>query len=355
MTSALVLLFGLAVAVAWGSADTLAASVTRRIGTAATTLTAQVSGLLLAAIVTLAFGLPLLSPHTLALSLIWGIIVGAAGAGGYLMLYKALHHGPLSVASPLVSAQGAVTLVLAVVLLHELPGTWQAMFLGVIFGGIMLAAANLREVGKLAPGALLSPGVACALISMLCFGFFVFGLGEASRATYWLLVVVWSRIFSCLILTVFLRPQGSEVGKETNEAAGLAEAAGTAKRYGLHWLCGAAIVGMLDIGGVLLLGFVTATGGPIGIVGMVSSAYGLIPLVCGILLFRERPAANQIAGVALLIAGLVGIAAPQSVVSLLLLALAGGGTLALLLFWCGKTLHRRRVTRLVVVPLQGKE
>jgi drug/metabolite transporter (DMT)-like permease len=345
MTPALVLLLGLAVAAAWGSADTLAASVTRRIGTSATTLTAQVSGLILAAGVTLAFGLPLLSPRTLALSLIWGIVVGAAGAGGYLMLYKALQHGPLSVASPLVSAQGAVTLVLAVVLLHELPGTWQAMFLGVTFVGVMLAAANLREVGKLAPRALFSPGVACALISMLCFGFFVFGLGEASHATNWLLVVVWCRIFSCLILTVFLRSPGKEDGAASGE---------TAQRHGL-WVCGAAVVGMFDIGGVLLLGFVTATGGSIGLVGMVSSAYGLIPLVCGILLFRERPAANQLTGVALLIAGLVGIAAPQSTVSVLLLAGACAGTLALVLFWLGKTLYHRRVTRLVVVPLQRKE
>jgi drug/metabolite transporter (DMT)-like permease len=345
MTSALVLLLGLAVAAAWGSADTLAAGVTRRIGTAITTLTAQISGLILAAGVTLAFGLPPFSSHTLALSLIWGIVVGAAGAGGYLMLYKALHHGPLAVASPLVSAQGGVTLVLAVVLLRELPQTWQAVFLGVTFVGVLLACANLREVGKLAPRAVLSPGVAYALISMLCFGLFVFGLGEASSTTNWLLVVVWCRIFSCLILTVFLRSPGKEDGAAPGE---------TAKRHGL-WFCGAVIVGMLDIGGVLLLGFVTATGGSIGIVGMVSSAYGLIPLVCGILLFRERPAANQIAGVALLIAGLVGIAAPQSAVPLLLLTGACTGTLALVLLWCGKTLHHRRVRRLVVIPVPGKE
>jgi drug/metabolite transporter (DMT)-like permease len=342
MTMEPVLLLSVAVAAAWGSADTMAARATNAIGTAATTLIAQVAGLLLAATVLLVFGLPTLTPHILALSLVWGIIVGACGAGGYLLLYKALHHGPLAIASPVVSAQGGVTLMLAILILHELPSTWQSVFLAVTFVGVLLSAVNGRDVSRLTKHSLVRPGVAFGLGSMLCFGVFVFGLGEASRATNWLLVVVWARVFSCLLLTVFLRDQ-----PRTQEAT-------ISVRQSLWW-CGAAVVGMLDMGGVLLLSYITASG-PIGIAGMVSSAYGVIPLCVGIAAFHERPAPNQIVGAVLLIAGLVGIAAGAATPAMLLLALSGAGTLCVVLWCLGTSLLRRRHReRLLAVASSGKE
>lgn len=309
-------ILGLTVAACWGSADTLATFVSRHLGTASTTLVAQVAGLVVAAGVALALGLPLLSAREMALSVLFGIVLGVVAALAYLTLYQTLALGPLAITSPLVSGQGGVTLLLAVVLLHESLVGWPLIFLLVTFAGILLSAINGHDVKRLTLRTLLSPGVALALLSMLCFGVFAFGLMQAATATTWLLAVLWSRVFSCLFLGMLLRPPGNASAANAGS-----------HRHVLAWI-GAAVVGSLDVGGLLLLAFVGSSGA-VGIVGMIASAYGVIPLVCGILVFRERVAVNQMVGVVLLIAGLVGTAAPASPVSLLLLVISGAGLLML--------------------------
>lgn len=309
-------ILGLSVAACWGSADTLATFVTRCLGTASTTLVAQVAGLVVAAGVALALGLPLLSARELALSVLFGIVLGVVAALAYLTLYQALALGPLAITSPLVSGQGGVTLLLAVVLLHEALGKWPLVFLLITFVGIMLSAINGHDVKRLTLRTLLSPGVALAILSMLCFGVFAFGLMQVATETTWLLAVLWSRVFSCLFLGMLLRPPGNAYAANASS-----------HRHILAWV-GAAVVGSLDVGGLLLLAF-AGSSGAVGIVGMIASAYGVIPLACGILVFRERLALTQIVSVIWLIAGLVGIAAPSSPVSLLLLALSGAGILML--------------------------
>src|SRR5579883_1486855 len=331
-------LLGLATALLWGAADTVAAKVTSRLGSTATTLIAQVAGLLLAGLVALVVGIPPdLSLPAFLQSLLSGILLGAIAALAYLTLYKALAHGPLAVASPLVSAQGGVTLLAAILVLHEAPGRWQLVFLLLTFVGVMLAAVNGPEVRRLARAgtlhSLLSPGVALALLSMLSFGLLAFGLGEAARETNWLLCVLWTRLFSCLLLTVFLR-------LEPESGVGQADAPLGSQRQQDRgfWLCsmGAVGVGGADVGGLLLLAL-ASTGGSIGVVGMLASAYGVIPLAAGILLFKERPAANQLMGVVLLITGLVGVANPSPTLGWLLL---GGTGVLLTAAALGRLAHR---------------
>jgi uncharacterized protein (TIGR00730 family) len=312
-------LLGIAVALLWGSADTLAAVVTQRIGSTTTTLIAQVAGLLLVACVALVVGLPAdLTLHALTESMLSGIVLGAIGALAYLTLYKALEHGPLAVASPLVSAQGGVTLLAAILVLHEMPGIWQMVFLLITFAGVMLACIDGQAVSQLSALALLSPGVALALVSMLGFGVLAFGMGLAARETDWLLCVVWTRIFSCLLLTIFFR-------LDLQATVGQAESTSSKRQHDWRsWLSGAGAVGVgcADVGGLLLLALASTTGS-IGVVGMVASAYGVIPLTAGIFVFKERPASNQLMGVALLIAGLLGMAAPSPMLNWPLLGSVG--------------------------------
>ncbi len=325
-------LLGLATAGLWGGADTLAAKVSQRIGSAATTLIAQVAGLLLAGLLTLLVGLPTdLTLAAFITSLLSGLLLGAVAALAYLTLYQALAHGPLAIVSPLVSAQGGVTLLSAIIVLHELPAWWQLVFLLITFVGVLLATLNGGEVRRLVragslPG-LLSPEIALALVSMLGFGLLAFGLGAASRVSDWLLCVVWTRLFSCLLLAVFLRPDWTG---QANTGQPVAEKATSAPPHH-HWLwgAGAVLVGCADVGGLLLLSL-ASTLGSIGVVGMVASAYGVIPLLIGLLLFKEHPASNQVVGVALLIAGLLGTAAPSPALTWPVLAAVGALLLALL-------------------------
>ena len=174
------LFLGLAVALLWGSADTLATCATKKIGSATTTFVAQIAGFLLVAVFGLAFasrlGLLSFSAHVLDESVLWGVVLGGISAGAYITLYEALAIGPLAVASPLVSAQGGVTLGLAVVLLHEHLEGFQLFFLLLTFVGVMLASINVRKLAQMNLRSLYGPGVCFALVSLLCFGVLAFGL-----------------------------------------------------------------------------------------------------------------------------------------------------------------------------------
>ena len=313
---------GLAVALLWGSADTLATYATKKIGSATTTFVAQIAGFLLVATFGLAFvgrlGLLSISAHALNESVLWGVVLGGISAGAYLTLYQALSAGPLAVASPVVSAQGGVTLLLAVVLLHERLQSFQLFFLLLTFVGVMLAALNVRALARMNVRTLFGPGVYFALLSLLCFGVLAFGLGLAARQSNWFLSVLLLRCFSCLFITLLKPPDASE------------EAGKGASAWG-YLLAG--IVGCFDMAGLTLLSLATASGS-IGVAGMICSAYGVIPLLAGVFLLRERIHWSQVLGCLWLVIGLAGEAAPTSDLAVPLTwmasALAVGGGMAVL-------------------------
>lgn len=317
---------GLAVALLWGSADTLALFATRRIGSGTTTLLAQLSGLFLVALVGLTFAGPLnlltISASSLMLSILVGIVLGGVSAGAFLSLYKSLNHGPLAVVSPVVSAQGGVTLLLAVVLLQEHLGGFQMLFLLLTFVGVLLASINVKQVVQMKPKSLLTPGVLYALVAMLCFGLLAFGLGLTARATNWLVSVFFIRCFSFLFIAVIQRADSSRTAR-----------AGWVWGYLL-----AGVVGCADIGGQALLSVATASGS-IGVAGMIASAYAVLPLAVGVFFLKERLTLSQLLGCVLLGTGLVGSAAPGPE-----LALALAGLAVALLVGCGLALLRDVVT-----------
>ena len=331
---------GLAVALLWGSADTFATYATQRIGSAATTFVAQIAGFLLVATFGLTvvgrLGLLSLPAHVIDESVLWGVVLGGVSAGAYITLYQALSAGPLAVASPVVSAQGGVTLLLAVVLLHERLQSFQLFFLLLTFVGVMLAAINVRALARMHVRWLFGPGVRFALISLLCFGVLAFGLGLAARQSNWYISVLLLRCFSCLFITVLKPPDASE------------EAGKGASAWG-YLLAG--IVGFFDMGGLTLLSLATSSGS-IGVAGMICSAYGVIPLLAGVFLLRERIHWSQVLGCLWLVIGLAGEAAPTSELAVPLTWVA----VALAFGWGLTVLYTRpgaRKTGLTARPWKG--
>ena len=292
------LFLGLAVALLWGSADTLATYAAQRIGSATTTFVAQIAGFLLVA----AFGLTVagrlgllsFSTHVLDENILWGIVLGGISAGAYITLYEALATGPLAVTSPVVSAQGGVTLLLSVVLLHEYLEGFHLFFLLLTFAGVMLAAVNVRALAQMHLRALFGPGVRFALVALLCFGVLAFGLGLAARQSNWYISVLLLHCFSCLFITLLKPPDSPNDAGQGRSAWG----------YLL-----AAIVGCFDMGGLAVFSLATASGS-IGVAGMIASAYGVIPLLAGVFLLRERVHWSQVLGCFWLLIGLAGEAAP---------------------------------------------
>ena len=107
---------GVIVALLLGSADILATLATRRFRTFKTTFVSQLIGLLallvLAIIVYWRWHLPLTFTSLVPSALI-GIFTGLCAAIGYLLFYRALEVGPVSIVSPITATSSTFTLVLS--------------------------------------------------------------------------------------------------------------------------------------------------------------------------------------------------------------------------------------------------
>jgi len=199
MTPPVGLLFGLGAALAWGLTDVAATIVSRRVGTLITAAAMQVTAVVLIG------GLFLLSGQSLPpdpFDFAQVVAVGAFSAAGYLATYQAFRLGPISVVSPVMSAYGGLTVILAVIILGETLTAVQALgavvaTLGVVLAGVVLDR-DLRRTR------LVSPGVVFALIAMLLWAWFTILLAGPIRAAGWLPVIAVSRTVTGIVLWIIV-------------------------------------------------------------------------------------------------------------------------------------------------------
>ncbi len=205
----------------------------------------------------------------------------SAAYGGF---YRALELGPIAIVSPIASANGAVVVVLAVLVLGESLTALQAVGCLLVLGFIVLAA---REPKSEAAGGTGS-GVRLALVASFAFGCYLFALATMSEDLGWFVPILIARSITVAILAavaVARRPP----------------ALGSLGRIGVLGCIGA---GMLDAAGYLVF----SRGGEIGEVAITSaaaSAYPVIPILVGLLALRERVAWHQLVGVAGVLCGMV--------------------------------------------------
>jgi drug/metabolite transporter (DMT)-like permease len=279
-------IFGLTAALGWGVADFGAAVVARRVGSMTTVVISQVGGIL-----TLLVLVAVLRP---AWSTPPGVIAGMAAngiiaAGAYLLLYRGLELGPVALVSPVVAAYAVITIALAVAFLGEsLPGIVAiGAFTTVV--GVVLTSTDLRKLGRPSPTG--RSGLRYAIASMALFGVATFLLGRYAKEVGWLPALTLSRAFSMASLVgVAMFVAGARPTRGEGPV--------------IPAVAGAALVGVIDVLG----GAAYARGTELGYVSIVSAAsatFPLIPVVGGILLLRERPAASQLAGVTLVVGGLL--------------------------------------------------
>ena len=131
-------------------------------------------------------------------------------------------------------------------------------------------------------------GAAFGVAAALCYGVGGFMIGRYTRDFGWLVPVVVARGGAMVLLLGLL-------------ATPLRGPVGPRRGPGIPWALAA---GLADAAGLIFF----ARGDQVGLVAVtaaVSSAYPVIPLVGGLLLFRERMAGQQIGGTILILAGLV--------------------------------------------------
>jgi len=131
-------------------------------------------------------------------------------------------------------------------------------------------------------------GVAFGLVAALCYGIAGFMIGRYTHDLGWLVPVVVARGGAMVLLLGLL-------------ATPLRGPAGVPLAPGLAWALAA---GLADAAGLVFF----ARGDQVGLVAVtaaVSSAYPVIPLIGGLLIFRERLMRQQVGGAVLIMAGLI--------------------------------------------------
>ncbi|WP_409074080.1 EamA family transporter [Micromonospora chalcea] len=263
-------------ALAFGTADFSGGKASRWADPIAVTVVSQMLSLpLLVVLVLVVPGTPS------ALDLGWGLLAGVAGAGGVMLLYRALATGVMAVVAPVTAITAAIVPIVAGLVLADSPG---AVALG--GAGLAVVAIGLVSLGERGAARRLSGRVlAMALAAGLLFGVFFALLGQADEsAGMWPVLAV----------------------RVSSVAFGLALAArtGTRLRLGRRVLGWAAAAGLLDSAANAL--FLAAAGrGHLSVVAAVASLYPASTVLLALAVDRERLRPVQLAGLGFAAAALV--------------------------------------------------
>jgi drug/metabolite transporter (DMT)-like permease len=273
---------GTLAALAWGFADVCVTYVSRRGGFFRTLLFTQAVGVGVLVIIALALeGLP--GPSTVQLLALAGLgPVAVAAYGGF---YRALELGPIAIVSPIVSASGAVVVLLAVVVLGESLSSLQALGCVLVLGFIVLAALEPKAE---AAAEVNGTGIRLALVASAAFGGYLFALATFSEDLGWLVPILIARAMTVAILAA------AEVARQSPPPGPLGRAG----------VAGCVVAGALDTTGYLVFN----RGAEIGEVAITSAAaasYPVIPILVGLFALRERVAGHQLVGVAGVLGGMV--------------------------------------------------
>ena len=278
-------LFGLAFAIGIGVADVISAGLTRSLGVLRTVFWLQmlgVGGMLVFALFTGQLDTIEVN-HVLLMAGLTVVVVFF-----YLGFYRALQLGPIALVGPIVAAHSPVVVVLAVIFLGERISEWQVAAVVAVVCGVVMASVDVQALrsGRTVIGL----GVALAIGVSIAAGFWQFAIAAMSKEMGWFAPVFFTRLFMVCILVPVVAARREQPW------------------VGLNKKLAAAIVVVAALETLSLLAF--TRGSQIGVVSIVaaaSTAYPLIPIIGGIVLFKERLSSIQFAGLFVVSLGLLGL------------------------------------------------
>ena len=225
-------------------------------------------------------------------------VAGLGNVGGLLLAYLALRHGRAGVVAPIISTEGALAAVAAVIAGEALKAG-AGLLLGAIALGVWLAGSSRdpeRPIGRLPPGTTPLVGgepraVLLAVGAAVCFGVSLYSTGRVSED----LPIGWALIPARVIGTVF-------VAVPMVLAARL-----RLSREALPLVVGSAVC---EVAGFASYALGSRDG--IAIAAVLSSQFGAIAALAAVLLFKERLARIQVVGIAVIAAGVGALSAIQA-------------------------------------------
>jgi drug/metabolite transporter (DMT)-like permease len=284
MSSGVVL--GASAALCWGVVDVAIALLARRAPFVSVTFVVQSASVAMLAALAIALGD---APDLSAGQWVAVTALGPIGTGAYLAFYRALQLGPIALVSPIASANGAVVVVLAVVLLGDTLSATQALGAGLVVCCVVLAAIELGECVPAQPPD--GDGVSLALLATTLFGGYLFSLVALTESLGWLLPILLTRVAGLPLLVAFVARRAEQPWRLLAPGA----------------LTVACAVGCLDSAGFLLFNRGAELGQP-ALTSAAAAVYPLVPIVCGLLLLHERLRSYQAVGVAGVLAGMTLLA-----------------------------------------------
>ena len=301
------ILFAIAAAISFGTSDTFASLVARRLGAIR-----SAAAILIVSFLSLLVLVVLFRPAMPA-DLGWtarAALLGGLSGFAYLCLVNALRLGPISVVGPIGSSGGAFVVVLSVLILGQQPGPLEWLAVVVTTTGAVLVAL-VRVPGE--RPRLSGPGPLFAIAAVFGYAWSVIGLQEPIRAVGWLpVLVVWRGANVVVASAVLLVSEGRN---RRRVAAPVALSDGDIVREPAQMRL--TRPGPLLIA-LLLAGFLESAGqglralalnvAPAWLIGVVNPLGPIVVITAGVLLFGERLGASQWLGVGFVAAGLVLLA-----------------------------------------------
>lgn len=312
------ILGGLIAAVLWAAATLCSSRTSRMLGSRVVLAWVMLIGVLVGA--PLAIITP--TPAVMEVSTYWLLgIAGICYALGLMLTYMALSIGKVSIVAPIVATEGAVAAVIAISL-GDTVGVVAGVALAVIAVGVVLSSID-RATGDvpagdldLVPDALDAPlpeptaappgprthtppvsdremrrSVLLAIVAALVFGVGLVASGRAAALVPAIWVALAARLVGIVVITVPIVLSGR------------------------MRLTRAALPLLLVAGAGEILGSTASAWGAresIPIVAVMGSQFAAISAVAAFLLFGERLARVQVAGVALIIVGVTVLAGAQA-------------------------------------------
>lgn len=281
----MVVIFALAAAVLYGTADFLGGLSARRVSAIAVlSVSAPFGGLIVLAATLVAGG------HIELPGIVWGLVAGAAGGAGLIAFYAGLATGPMSVVAPVTALASTVLPVGVAVAQGERPGP--AVVVGAVLCLVAITLVSMeggRSPGGDRPGGRQSArGLAYGLAAGIAFGlFFLFLKNAGTSGVLWPVAV--SRLSgSAIALGAALLTRTRPIGWNT----------------GQNVFAMALLSGALDA--TANISYVIATrAGLFGLAVVITSLYPGVTVLLARLLLREHMRSVQRAGLVLAAVGVV--------------------------------------------------
>jgi drug/metabolite transporter (DMT)-like permease len=272
---------GLGAALFWGLSTVVASRSTRILGSQQALAYVMLLGLVALAVIAPATGVP---SHAGPRSLAWAVLAGAGSTAGLSMMYRALRLGKVGVVAPIASTEGALAALFAIALGERLTAGVALCLVVVALGVVVVTLRGSAADIHLRPS-LYAFSAACF------FGINLVSSAHAENTLGALWTILIARIVGCTVIVapLLLRRALPLPGRA-------------------WWMVGFSATAEV-------LGYVCYLVGShhgVAVPAVLGSQFAAVATLVTFLLFGERITRRQLAGAAVIVAGISALAALQA-------------------------------------------